>query len=67
MSINHMGKTLANLRKQKRVTQEEMANTIGTSAQAISKWETGKNYPDIELLPIIADYFDISVDSLFRT
>lgn len=43
-----------------------MANTIGTSAQAISKWECGKNYPDIELLPIIADYFDISIDSLFR-
>ena len=66
MSINHMGKTLANLRKQKGVTQEEMANTIGTSAQAISKWECGKNYPDIELLPTIADYFNISVDSLFR-
>lgn len=66
MSINYMGKTLADLRKQKGVTQEEMANTIGTSAQAISKWERGKNYPDIELLPTIADYFYISIDSLFR-
>lgn len=67
MNIPSIGIRIAELRKQKGVTQEEMANTIGTSAQAISKWERGKNYPDIELLPIIADYFDISVDSLFRT
>ena len=66
MNIPSLGRKIAELRKQKGVTQEEMANTIGTSAQAISKWECGKNYPDIELLPIIADYFDISVDSLFR-
>lgn len=61
-----IGTKIATLRKQKDITQEEMANAIGTSAQAISKWERGKNYPDIELLPTIADYFDISVDSLFR-
>ena len=66
MNIPSIGIRIAELRKQKGVTQEEMANVIGTSAQAISKWECGKNYPDIELLPIIADYFDISVDSLFR-
>ena len=61
-----MEKTLAELRKQKGVTQEEMANTIGTSAQAISKWERGKNYPDIELLPIIADFFSTTIDNLLR-
>ncbi len=66
MNIPSIGIRIAELRKQKGVTQEEMANVIGTSAQAISKWECGKNYPDIELLPTIADYFDISVDSLFR-
>lgn len=66
MSINDMEKTLAELRKQKGVTQEEMANTIGTSAQAISKWERGKNYPDIELLPIIADFFSTTIDNLLR-
>lgn len=43
-----------------------MANAIGTSAQAISKWERGKNYPDIELLPIIADFFSTTIDNLLR-
>lgn len=61
-----IGTKIATLRKQKDITQEEMANTIGTSAQAISKWECGKNYSDIELLPIIADFFSTTIDNLFR-
>lgn len=61
-----IGTKIATLRKQKDITQEEMANAIGTSAQAISKWERGKNYPDIELLPIIADFFSTTIDNLFR-
>lgn len=60
-----MGTKIAALRKQKEITQEEMAKMVGTSAQAISKWERGKNYPDIELLPIIASFFGISIDNLF--
>ena len=62
----HIGTTIAILRQQKGVTQEEMAHTIGTSAQAISKWERGKNYPDIELIPTIADFFGVSIDRLLR-
>ncbi len=61
-----IGTKIATLRKQKDITQEEMANAIGTSAQAISKWERGKNYPDIELLPIIADFFSTTIDNLLR-
>lgn len=61
-----IGTKIATLRKQKDITQEEMANAIGTSAQAISKWERGKNYPDIELLPIIADFFSTTIDNLSR-
>lgn len=61
-----IGTKIATLRRQKDITQEEMANAIGTSAQAISKWERGKNYPDIELLPIIADFFSTTIDNLFR-
>ena len=66
MSIDSMGKTIADLRKQKGVSQEEMSRYLGVTAQAISKWECGKNYPDIELLPTIADYFAVTIDSLFR-
>ena len=61
-----IGTKIATLRKQKDITHEEMANAIGTSAQAISKWECGKNYPDIELLPIIADFFSTTIDNLLR-
>ena len=53
-----------NLRKQREMTQEQIAEVLGVSCQAISKWETNSSYPDISLLPIIADYFGVSVDCL---
>ncbi len=65
MNISDMGTKIAILRKQKGVTQEEMAKALGTSAQAVSKWECGKNYPDIALLPAIAFYFAVPIDDLF--
>jgi len=55
---------LKNLRKQRGLTQEQLAETIGVSCQAVSKWETNSSYPDISLLVIIANYFDVSVDYL---
>ena len=61
-----MGAKIAYLRKQKGVTQEELAIAVGVSAQAISKWERAKNYPDITLLPIIANYFGVTIDYLFQ-
>ena len=62
----HIGTTIAIPRQQKGVTQEEMARAIGTTAQAISKWERGKNYPDLEPIPTIADFFGVSIDRLLR-
>ena len=52
------------LRKQREMTQEQIAEVLGVSCQAVSKWETNASYPDISLLPIIADYFGVSVDCL---
>ena len=52
------------MRKQRNLTQEQIAETLGVSCQAVSKWETNSSYPDISLLPIIADYFGVSVDYL---
>lgn len=52
------------LRKQRNLTQEQIAEMLGVSCQAVSKWETNSSYPDISLLPIIADYFGVSVDYL---
>ena len=64
MSINQIGTNIALLRKNKGITQEELAKNVGVSAQAVSKWENG-GVPDTELLPVVADYFEVSVDSLF--
>lgn len=51
-------------RKEKKITQDELANYLGVSKAAISKWETAQSYPDITLLPHIATYFNISIDEL---
>ncbi len=59
-----IGETIRHLRREKDVTQEEFAAVIGVSAQAVSKWERLEGYPDITLLPGIARYFDVSLDTL---
>jgi len=63
MNIN-IGENIKNLRKKKEITQEELAEHLGISFQSISKWERGDGYPDIAMLPDIADFFNISVDDL---
>lgn len=56
--------SLQALRKEAKVTQEQLASYLGVSAQAVSKWENG-SYPDGDLLPRIADYFQVSIDYLY--
>ena len=51
-------------RREKGVTQEELASYLGVTKASVSKWETGVGYPDITHLPILAAYFDISIDCL---
>lgn len=63
--MNTVGENIAALRKQKGITQEALASAIGVSAQSVSKWENSTNMPDIMLLPIIADVFQVSIDILF--
>lgn len=55
---------IADLRKMKGIGQQDLAEVLGVSFQAISKWETGMTMPDITLLPSIAEFFNISVDQL---
>lgn len=52
------------LRKEKNVTQEKMAEVLGVSSQSVSRWELGICYPDLELLPAIANYFGVTIDTL---
>ena len=55
---------LKSLRKQHKMTQEMLASKVGVSYQAVSKWETENGLPDIEVLPILAAVFGVSVDAL---
>lgn len=64
MNLMNIGKNIAKLRKAKVVKQDELARFVGVTAQAVSKWENG-GVPDTELLPKIADYFNVSIDELF--
>lgn len=59
-----LGTILATKRRERGITQEELAKHLGVSKPAVSKWESGQSYPDILLLPILASYFDISIDEL---
>lgn len=60
-----IGSTIANLRKEKNMTQEALANALGVTNQAVSKWESDQSRPDIAFLPTIADLFGVSIDHLF--
>ena len=62
----NIGNNIAALRKEKGITQEELANILGVSAQAVSKWENNSSCPDVALLSDIADYFGVTVDALLR-
>ena len=63
MRIN-IGDNLKHLRQQKGLTQEQLADVFGVSAQAVSRWENNTSYPDITLLPGLAIFFNTSVDAI---
>jgi len=60
-----MGNTIAYYRKQLGLTQEALAQKLNVTNQAVSKWELDQACPDIQLLPLLADIFGITVDELF--
>lgn len=64
MDVN-IGDVIKKLRTDSKVTQEEVADYLGISYQAVSKWETGTTMPDITLLPKIAAFFGVRIDDLF--
>lgn len=61
-----IGQVIYKLRKEKEITQEQLGNFIGVSTAAVSKWESGISYPDITLLPILATFFNVSIDQLLN-
>ena len=59
-----IGENIKRRRRERDLTQEEVAAHLGISFQSISKWERGDGYPDITMLPALANYFGISIDEL---
>lgn len=62
--MSKFSEILKALRLDKQLTQEQLAEILGVSPQAVSRWETAASYPDITLLPTIASYFETTVDEL---
>ena len=64
MTTIKIDERIAFLRKQKGLTQEELANALGVTNQAVSKWESAQCFPDIQHLPNLAKIFEVSIDEL---
>lgn len=59
-----IGKRIRQLRRERNITQEKLAELLGVSFQSVSRWESDVCYPDMELLPILGSIFDVTVDYL---
>jgi transcriptional regulator with XRE-family HTH domain len=63
---NTLGARIMEYRKTKGITQDQLAEYMGVTSQAVSKWENDLSCPDITLLPSLANYFNITIDELLR-
>ena len=61
----NIGLNIYTLRKEKKITQAQLAEKLGVSEQAISKWENEQCAPDVSLFPVMAEFFGVSIDRLF--
>lgn len=59
-----IGNRIKTLRAERRLTQGQLALALGVTPQAVSRWELAYSYPDLELLPAIAEFFSVSTDYL---
>ena len=64
MDQEKVGKFIKDLRKKNGLTQKELADSLGVTYQAVSKWENGKSIPDIAMLKLISEKFNINIDDL---
>ena len=64
MDVNKTGEFLAALRKSQGYTQQEVADHLNISNKTISKWEQGKGYPDLTMLPVLAEFYRVTVDEI---
>lgn len=64
MDNQQVGNFIAGLRKSKGMTQKDLAEKLGVTDKAVSKWERGLGYPDISILPSLADVFGVTVEEI---
>ena len=64
--MNTIGKRISEYRKKKNLKQDELAEMLGVSAQAVSKWENDISCPDISLLPELSRIFGVSIDEIVQ-
>lgn len=62
----NLGSKIKSLRIKKNLTQEQLADYLSVSVQTISRWETSVNYPDVIMLPVLANIFDVTTDYLLE-
>lgn len=67
MNMQKMGKYIVNLRKKKGWTQQQLAEQLSVSPQAVSKWECGESVPDIDVIDKISMIFNVTIDSIIKT
>ena len=61
-----LGQTIINIRKERKMTQEEFARIFHVTRQTVSNWENEKSYPDLETLVRISEEFQISLDAMLK-
>ena len=66
MNNYEFGKFISQLRKEKGLTQLQLAEKLNVTDKAVSRWETGKNYPDIEIFEDLSKIFDVSISELLE-
>ena len=66
MNQEKIGKFIAELRKEKNITQEELAEILGVNVKSVSRWENGKTMPDLSLLPILSNELNVAISELLN-
>lgn len=66
MDLQRTGAFLQKLRKEKNITQEQLAERFGTSRRTVSRWETGNNLPDIDILMELADFYEVDLREILE-
>ena len=64
MNQERIGKYIAKLRKEKKITQEELAEKLGVSSKSVSRWETGRNMPDLSLITLLCKELGTTINEL---